>query len=60
MHADYYRGHMKKQTKADRMDESLSMKHGKESSKKQSMASRRHESKGAKKGMATMHGLKGK
>lgn len=37
-----------KQTKADRMDESLSMKHGKESGKKQSYASRRHESKGAR------------
>lgn len=39
---------MKKQSKASRMDESLSMKHGKESTKKQSLASRRHESEGAK------------
>jgi hypothetical protein len=40
---------MKKQSKASRMDEMLSEKHGKESEKKQSFASRRHESKGAKK-----------
>jgi len=33
------------------MDESLSMKHGKESTKTQSFASRRNESMGAKKGM---------
>lgn len=37
---------MKKQTKADKMDESLGMRRGKESTKKQSMASRRHESEG--------------
>lgn len=42
---------MKKQSKASRMDESLGMKHGKESTKEQSMESRRHESKGAKKKM---------
>jgi hypothetical protein len=40
---------MKKQTKADKMDESLSMKHGKESTKKQSFKDRRDESQGAKK-----------
>ena len=39
---------MKKQTKADRMDESLSMRDGKESTKSQSFASRRHESEGAR------------
>jgi hypothetical protein len=37
---------MKKQSKADRLDESLGMRHGKESTKKQSMEDRRHESKG--------------
>lgn len=41
---------MKKQKKAAKMDESLGMKTGKESEKKQSMADRRHESEGAKKG----------
>lgn len=40
---------MKKQTKADKMDERLSEIHGKESTKKQSFESRRHESKDAKK-----------
>lgn len=40
---------MKKQTKKDKMDEMLSMKHGKESGKKQSFKDRRDESKGAKK-----------
>ena len=40
---------MKKQTKMDKMDESLSMRRGKESTKKQAMASRRHESTGMKK-----------
>lgn len=49
---------MKHQTKKDRMDESLSMKHGKESTKKQSFASRRHESMGAKKGMKAKEGRK--
>ncbi len=39
----------KKQTKKDRMDESLGMKHGKESKHKQSMKDRRHESEGASK-----------
>lgn len=39
---------MKKQSKKDKMDESLSMKHGKEASKKQSFTDRRHESMGAK------------
>lgn len=40
---------MKKQSKADKMDESLGMRRGKESKKKQSYKSRRDESKGAKK-----------
>lgn len=49
---------MKKQTKADRMNESLAMRHGKESTKKQSYASRRHESEGAtKKSMHSKMGL---
>lgn len=39
---------MKKQSKASRMDESLGMRRGKESSKKQSMKDRRDESKGMK------------
>ena len=39
---------MKKQSKASRMDESLGMRNGKESSKKQSIKDRRDESKGAK------------
>jgi hypothetical protein len=44
---------MKKQSKASKMDESLGMRRGKESTKKQSMKDRRDESKGAtkKKGM---------
>lgn len=42
---------MKKQSKASRMDESLGMRRGKESSKKQSYVSRRKESKGMKKAM---------
>lgn len=40
---------MKRQTRADRMDESLGERRGKESSKKQSYKDRRDESKGAKK-----------
>lgn len=40
---------MAKQGKNARLDESLGERRGKESSKKQSMASRRHESRGAKK-----------
>jgi hypothetical protein len=40
------KAHEKKQTKKDKMDESISMKNGKESTKKQSMSSRRDESKG--------------
>lgn len=40
---------MKKQTKADRLDESLGMRRGKESTKKQSYKSRRDESRGMKK-----------
>lgn len=42
---------MKKQSKTARLDESLGMKYGKESTKVQSMEDRRHESKGAKKKM---------
>lgn len=42
---------MKKQTRADRMDESLGMRRGKESTKKQSYKSRRDESKGMRKAM---------
>ena len=58
---------MKHQSKKDKMDESLSMKHGKESHKTQSFASRRHESEGATKysghskmGMKAKMGHKGK
>ena len=40
---------MKKQTASDKLDERLSEEHGKESTKSQSFASRRHESKGASK-----------
>ena len=39
---------MKKQGPKAKMDEKLGMKDGKESSKKQSMKARRHESKGMK------------
>lgn len=42
---------MKKQSKNSRMDESLGMRRGKESSKKQSYKSRRDESRGMKKTM---------
>lgn len=42
---------MKKQSKASRLDETLGMKNGKESSKKQSYKSRRDESRGMKKSM---------
>lgn len=38
---------MKKQSLADKLNESLGMRRGKESTKKQSYASRRNESKGA-------------
>lgn len=38
---------MKKQSRASKMDESLGMKRGKESDKKQSYASRRHEEEGS-------------
>jgi hypothetical protein len=53
---------MHKQGKNARMDESLGMKHGKESKHKQSMKDRRHESKGAsgKTGLKTPMGHKGK
>lgn len=40
---------MKQQTKKDKLDESLGMKHGKESKHKQSMKDRRHESEGMSK-----------
>lgn len=43
----------KKQSVKARMDESLSMRHGKESEKKQSFSSRRHESMGMMKKGAT-------
>ena len=39
---------MKKQSKSDKMDESLGERRGKESDKKQSYKDRRDESKGAK------------
>ena len=41
---------MKKQTKNDKLDEKLSMEHGKESKHKQTMKDRRHEHKAMKKG----------
>lgn len=41
-----------KQSRADRMDESLGERRGRESSKKQSYASRRHESEGARHSMS--------
>ena len=40
---------MKKQSKESKMDESLGVRRGKESTKSQSYASRRHESEGASK-----------
>jgi hypothetical protein len=40
---------MKKQSHKDKMDESLGERHGKESSHKQSMKARRHESESMKK-----------
>ena len=40
---------MKKQKRDDRMDESLGMRRGKQSTKKQSPLDRRKESRGAKK-----------
>lgn len=42
---------MKKQSKASKMDESLGMRRGKESTKKQSYKSRRDESEGMEKRM---------
>jgi len=51
---------MKKQTKKDKMDESLGMRRGKESTKKQSYKSRRHESTGMKKAMGRGSSKKGK
>lgn len=45
---------MKHQSKASKMDESLGMRKGKESSKKQSMSARRKE------GMAMKKAMKGK
>lgn len=49
---------MKKQRKASRLDESLGMRRGKESTKKQSYKSRRNESKGMKKAMTKRKGAK--
>lgn len=40
---------MKHQSKKDKLDEKLSMKHGKESKKEQPMVARRHESEGMRK-----------
>lgn len=40
---------MKRQSRSDKKDESLGMRRGKESTKTQSYASRRHESSGASK-----------
>lgn len=51
---------MTKQTKKDKMDESLGMRRGKESTKKQSYKSRRHESTGMKKALARGSSKKGK
>ena len=51
---------MKRQSRNDRMDESLGMRRGKESSKKQSYKDRRDESRGMKKGMMAKHGRKGR
>lgn len=52
---------MKKQGYNSRMDEMLGMKNGKESKKKQSMASRRKESEGMRKAMGkSPMGLKSK
>ena len=48
------KSHMKKQGMKAKMDEKLGMMHGKESGKKESMASRRHESMGMKKGCRGM------
>jgi hypothetical protein len=42
---------MKKQTKKDKLDESLAAKYGAASSKEQPMSARRHESMGMKKAM---------
>ena len=42
---------MKKQRRSARMDESLGMRRGKESTKKQAYKSRRHESTGMKRAM---------
>lgn len=42
---------MKKQSKSSKLDESLGMRRGKESTKKQSMKDRRDESRGSKKKM---------
>lgn len=49
---------MKRQSKADKMDESLGMRRGKESEKKQSYKSRRDESKGASGHEKAMHHMK--
>lgn len=49
---------MKKQSKSSRMDESLGMRRGKESTKKQSYKDRRDESMGAKKKTMSKRGRK--
>lgn len=45
---------MKNQSSKDKMDEKLGMKHGKESSMKESMKARRHESEGMHKKSESM------
>ena len=49
---------MKKQSPKARMDESLGMRKGKESEKKESYAARRHESEGMEHHEMAMHHLK--
>ena len=51
---------MKKQAYNDRLDESLGMRKGKESTKKQSYKDRRDESRGMKKAMDKKKGIKAK
>lgn len=47
VHHPMLHGHLHHQSRISRMDESLGERRGKESKKKQSMKSRRHESEGA-------------
>lgn len=49
---------MKKQSHKDKLDEHLGMKEGKESTKKQSMKDRRHESEGMTHHKKMQHHLK--